>query len=186
MKILSSLFLVVLFAVAACAQSEKCTTRLADAPALSGYKLGMTAKEIQKAGAWKPVSLPADEPLRVSRVVLMGKALKAASDVKEISLALLDGKVYGLSVKYNWPPGSDARDFLDVVSTPLHLPRSAWEEQPQLGYKNAYRMTCDGFEVYLTWVFGEGSISMSDPAMRAEVNRRSDEYEEKRKKAFKP
>lgn len=156
---MKQLFAVLLVLAAASAASGQgaCTLTLAQAPAVSGLRLGMKAEEVLALfpGSRTDREVRAAMLSPASRFGVSGLTIKPEKysskakfpRVSVITLAFLDGRVYTINVHYNGPEYKHVDEFLGRFLEGKKLPAAhAWE--PYVGMDTQLKtLTCKGFEL---------------------------------------
>lgn len=141
--------MVLLYAVAVCAQNNPCSLKLAELPnppELMGFRIGMTKDDVKDRipqvafgktddfGVSK-TSINPDFDTRIDKSKFPG--------IRTVSLEFLDGRLSSLWLGYDgsfkW---SSVPDFVKGISQSLHLPDS-WTEWRTRGQ----RLRCDDFQM---------------------------------------
>jgi hypothetical protein len=174
--------LVTLFAFAsfcgAYSSAQQPTCTLAQAPELSGFRLGMSQTELIDL-LEDPSSL--DLKLSSTKNVIKTEALnitgaelkeKYAEGVDNVNLSFMDGKLFIIKVTYhggsNW---SSQADFITGVSEKLDLPKPTESLRGRGNEK--YRVECKSFTTTLAWSFGVSpNVTISDKAAQKMVEER--------------
>lgn len=185
MKRLFPLFLLISFLAApVSAQQPRCAIKLADAPELRGFRLGMTKEAADGI---------ANQAERGQMIHMMWRADGYGSEhrtvfpqsddfkgVDAILLAALDGKIARVHISY----GKDAElfthtEFAARVGRALQLPAAAWRTDRA---KEFYEIQCEGFYVTVS----RPSVTLAADGFDEAILRRKAEDEEKKRREFKP
>lgn len=172
--------LILISAVSAVAQENKCTLKLADLPAapeLVGFRLGMTAEQakvrvpqimfgrVDDFGVTKTSINPDFDP-KIDKASLEG--------VRTVSLDFLDGRLtslwFGFDSTFKW---TTVPDFTAGISQSLHLPDTwkAWKIRGQ-------QLNCADFQMTVIMVAGGPSFHIIDDAAEQTIAARREAKEE--------
>jgi hypothetical protein len=174
-----------------------CQLALAQAPAVNGLKLGMTAEEVlalfpgSKEDAQVRADLSRPSPFGMSGFVISPAKYESRekfADTNQITLKLLDGRVSNLRVGYNGPEFSHVDKFVARFSEEKNLPADAWE--PYVGMDNNLKMLkCADFEIQV-FTGGQGGnlnyVQMSDLVADEKLRERRKKAREKATLVSKP
>lgn len=166
-------------------QQPACTVKVGAAPALRGFRLGMTEAEVK---ARVPGAAVTRDPLGQGAVSFQYSQLKdvdpaAYAGVFYVTLLFIDDRVTSVSVQYDQSITWKSSDhFAERVSELLKLPK-AWRQAGDPQKNDQFRtMQCDGFLLSVYPNF----IRVLDDSHEATLARRRDEMDEKRRQTFKP
>lgn len=168
----------------ALAQQPTCTIKLADAPELHGFRLGMTKEAVdalaEKVERGQTVILAWRKQGYGSEERTLFPASEEFKGVDAILLNTLDGKLARVHVRY----GKDAElftstEFAARVGRALQLPAAAWRTDRA---KEFYEIQCEGFYVTVS----RPSVTLAADSFDKTLMQRKAVDEEKKRKEFKP
>lgn len=179
----ASLLLVIALASAAPAiyaqqPSQDCS--LKEAPALRGFRLGMSVLEVRMNLEDKTqfdLSIRASSaPTFTVRITAAELKEALAEGVDEFNLSFVDGKVAVIKLTYNGAMSWDgAGDFLAKESETLGLPKPAGAGSSGSQGNEKYKVACRSFAVTLAYSFGVSpSVTMNDLAAQKLADQRKD------------
>ncbi|HJU55496.1 MAG TPA: hypothetical protein VJ715_13020 [Pyrinomonadaceae bacterium] len=187
-------FLLVLAAASAASGQGACTLTLAQAPTVSGLRLGMKPEEVLalfpgsradkeiRAYLTRPASLLGVSELIIKPERYSSKAKFAG--VSQVSMTLLDNRVLTFNIGYTGPEYKHVDEFLGKFIEGKKLPAAhAWE--PYVGMDTQLKtLKCKGFEIN---VFAGGKnvrninyVELTDVAARQRLRDRRAKAREKR------
>jgi hypothetical protein len=150
-------FLLVLAAASAASGQGACTLTLAQAPAVSGLRLGMKPDEVLALfpGSRADKEVRADMLRPASRLGVSNLSIKPERyaskakfpNVTVITMTLLDGRVTTMNISYSGPEYKHVDEFLGKFLEGKKLPAAhAWE--PYVGMDTQLKtLNCKGFEI---------------------------------------
>ena len=157
-------------------QSAQCTLKPEQAPALRGFRFGMTLGDVKAkvpgfnvqqfgngsaSGSFTPLNVGEAEKIKYG-------------GVNYINLNFLDERVVGVTIDYHDVRWLNGEQFTSAVSDKLALPR-AWEGE---------RLACNGWEVKAS--ASQTSIGFSVLGTDEVLRKRQREKEELQRRAFQP
>jgi hypothetical protein len=181
-KLLTTLALLIACAIAASAQENKCTLKLAQlkqAPELYGLRIGMTLEQVKSVVpslqpgqaddlGFATTSFSPDFNPQIDKATYVG--------VRTVSLEFLDGKLFmlwiGFKSSYKW---KTLDEFVPGINAALGLPSGNWT-----GNSSKPFVECADFEITASMIAGGPSIRISDKSTREIWEQRRAEKEEKR------
>ena len=170
----------------------ECKLTLAQAPAIRGIRLGMSADQVlaQIPGSEADSDLLA----RLSRdyfgsrsAFVMPRSYVTSKEkfagINRIDLSFLDGRLVSFWIRYDGPEWRSNEQFVARLAEVLNLPGvGSWKAS-----SNGLAIACDGFEIVGQAASG-ASIFMKD--MKVDINKvvheREEVPKEKARRAFKP
>jgi len=197
MKLLLLVALIIAAVSSAFAQTPntstgECKLTLAQAPAIRGIRLGMSADQVlaqipgSEADSALLARLARDYFGSRSAVVTPGRYVTSKEKfggINVINLHFLDGRLVSFSIQYDGPEWRSNEQFVARLAEVLNLPGvGSWKAS-----SNGLAIACDGFEIA-----GQGptppSIAMKD--MKVDANKivrdREEVPKEKARRVFKP
>lgn len=183
---------------------QKCELKVAQSPALRGFRLGMTLAEVSARFPRYEIS-EADSCGRLNvymdatfgRLGAEARRPEEFDGVQGIQLGFLDGRLNYLRVTYDggtfW---KGVGEYLVALSGSLGLPASWYKGEDRTTLSQAHTLGCDGFKVVAGFNAGP-YVELHDTAaiqtmLRrktedvAKREREAEEERERRRKAFKP
>jgi len=176
----------------------RCALRLADAPAVRGLRLGMSADQLLALFPGSRENPDIKSKLEWARRAphyglanlgfTRGDYPTAAlfTNVTQFNIQLFDERVTDIGIYYGGPPWGSVDEMVARVSEALALP--GVEEWDASG-PSTKALRCEGFEVTVT-AYGDGtccsSLRLRVPAVDQRVRERRVAEEEKARREFKP
>jgi len=183
---------------------QKCELRLAQSPALRGFRLGMTMGEISsRFPRYEITEADSCGHRNLTLDAAWGRLKAEARDprdfegVKNVRLAFLDGRLTYIRMTYdNGTSWKGIGEYLAAVSSSLGLPASWYKAEGSTDVSNTHMIGCDGFKVVAGFEAGS-YVELHDTAavqsmLRRKVEddakrkREAEEEKERRRKAFRP
>jgi hypothetical protein len=175
----------------------KCTAKFAQALAIRGVHLGLSADEllamfpdvVNKQVITQKLEAAKDYPYfgraEIYLVPSGSISREKLTGVQEISLVLFDNRVVSFSVTYQGPPTGahwdSANEFLTKLSETLKLPAAAhWVTTDYSGNLN-----CEGVQIMVS-AGGSGSIYISTKDWNRQLDERQKAYHNLKRRQFKP
>jgi len=167
--------------------SDRCTLKLAGAPAVHGLSLGMTADEVLSLfpGSKDDPDLKArlmrpPEQFGTSQFVIHPEKYESKDSfagVGQIVFSLLDGRVFSIYVGYNGPQFSHVDQFVEKISQQFSLPpASQWDAFTGMD-TTLKTLKCDEFHVE-AFIGGKGGslnhLTVKDLVAEKKLNERSE------------
>lgn len=158
-----------------------CNLKVENAPAVRGFRLGMTTAEVKARVPnliIKDTGFGAAESY-FSVSVFNGAPPEIFKGVNHLSMSFTDKRLVRLSVEYaNQIKWRNADQFAEKVSAGLKLPK-LWQAD---GDGATRLLTCDGFTVYVY----PNRIIMNIPDATKVVQQRREDEEQKERERFEP
>lgn len=190
MKVILAFLSLAAFGCVASAQSDaatqpKCTLTVAQAPAIRGFKLGMTVEQIKARFPNADVRRSDD-----FGSVYVDVDASSVPDVEKVNfdnvayirLGFLDERLVGISIRYQqsayW---QTVRQFVPIISAKYNL-NGDWQSRDS----SNSRLTCNGFEVDVHASNTSASFSIADSSIDETIRQRRTAKEEAARRAFKP
>ena len=188
---LRHLCLALLFVCAAAllTAAQECSLKPDQAPALRGFRLGMTTPELQEKVVGVGGLEKADD-VGMAETTLYPFQMKSkedASGIQYVKLTLLDKRLTAIELRYDGSTDWDGVDqFAEKISESLQLPKMS---KGRFGFLNRRSRTleCGGFRVEAALVEDDrGSLTLSEGGLKETVEKRKAESKAKGQQTFKP
>lgn len=163
------------------AQKQPPPCAVTDAPALRGFRLGMTVFEVRKMVEDPPLfdsKISAVNAVKTRAVRLSGAELKGENGegVDDVDLTFADERLAIIRITYNSATRfENSQDFFARVSESMGLPKPSDKESTR-GTRRGnekYTVECVGFNVTLAYSFGVSpSVTLANSAAQKAVKDR--------------
>jgi hypothetical protein len=168
-----------------------CALKLADAPALRGFKLGMSLREVTtrfrrftvpETDTCGRLNLDFNEALGA----LSGLALspRELTGISRLRLTFADERLAYIRVTYSRESAvSNSQEFRAALSTSISLPGKWRATGGEDNWDHAHVIGCDGFKVMTGYLMGPYMEMHDVEALRKMLGRKTDEEARRRREA---
>ena len=176
-------------AIAAICVAQECTLKSEQAPAVRGFRLGMTTDEVREKVTGVGGLDKADE-LGMTETTVYPFQMKSKDDaqgLQSVRLRFLDKRLTDIELRYDGSARWDGIDqFAARVSESLQLPQMG---KGRFGFLNrrTRALECGGFHVRAALVEDDrGVLTLSEGGVKEIVEKRKADLREKQRQTFKP
>lgn len=185
------LYLAVVFVctLAVFTTAQECSLKPEQAPALRGFRLGMTTEEVKEKVAGLG-GLDKTDELGTTETTVYPSQLKSKDDaqgLQNVQLRFLDQRLTDIELRYDASTRWDGvEQFAAKVSESLQLPKMG---KGRFGFLNRRTRTleCGGFRMRAMLVEDDrGVLTFAEVGMKEIVEKRKADLKEKQRQTFKP